>query len=105
MNKIEQLTLEIEALEEQASKLKGTDYEALYPVLVTSFFKAKDIIELQKEINPIIDKDAVIELTKARDTVDALETESKFDKEVIRALREEYAKASKKLADIASVIE
>lgn len=58
MNKIEQLTKQIQSIEEEAGQLDVHDYESLYKLLAVAYFAAKDIIELQQGNLPIVEDNA-----------------------------------------------
>lgn len=89
MNKIDQLTKEIEELEEQAGTIEDTNYEALYSVLVTAYFKAKDIIELQKDLNPVIDEELTLELSNTKDICNVMKNTIKDNEQTIQNLSED----------------
>lgn len=65
MDKINQLKHDINEIEDEAGQLDPKDYETLYKLLATAYFKAKDIIELHDEMNPIatepVDDSALVE--------------------------------------------
>ena len=58
MNKIETLKAEIKAIEADLPQDTTADdyHKRLYEILVVAFFKAKDIIELYDDVNPVIEE-------------------------------------------------
>jgi DNA repair ATPase RecN len=79
MNQIDKLTTEIEAIELQAGTMDPSDFEGLYKLLAQAYFKAKDIIELSKDINPIIDTSPQ-ELQEAKEAYNLASTQAEIYK-------------------------
>jgi len=78
MNQIDKLKAEIKEIEDN---IDTDDKELLYDVLIIAFFKAKDIIELYDEANPVQEvtdtsSEATEALEAANATIDTLKAES-----------------------------
>ena len=97
MDKITQLTQEIEALETQAGALQVDDYEELYKILVVAYFKAKDINELHADVNPVLNLDMVEELATANDL-------NKLQHDEILVLTNSNSYMNEQLASIEKII-
>lgn len=74
MNKIQELTNQINEIEEQAGQLDPTNYEELYKLLAVAYFTAKDVIALLQDNLPLVEDNASEEsLIAAKGTIAVLE--------------------------------
>jgi len=86
MNKIDQLKADIVEIEEN---IDTEDKSLLYDILIIAYFKAKDIIELYDEANPVQQVD---------------DTSSETAEELVRA-KETITSLGEKVADIGTKLE
>lgn len=102
MNKIKQLTTEINELEDQAGQVDPTDHTTLYELLCKAYFNAKDIIELQKGINPPVEVPTANDNTSQ---IEELELEVKSLTAQLRKTKQEAEKTCQELAAESSINE
>jgi hypothetical protein len=85
---IEQLKKEIDAIEEQAVVIDANDKEALYDLLVVSYYKLKDVVALlEAEEIPDVSEVVEEELSSLRAFVGSLQADYK-DLETAKAIVE-----------------